>query len=645
MVPDLPADAVVRFGAFELVVAEQALRKRGATVRLPAQPLRLLALLSARSGAIVSRAEIQRCLWPDGTVVDFDQSINHCVRQLRGVLDDSAVSPRWIETLPGRGYRFVAPAEIVSPTAEAAAAAPPEPAPAAAPPVDVQAPADDPSVRDPDVPTSPVGAGTSPAGARPRRVWAVAGLLGAAAAALLIAGRGRTPDAAGPVPAAAATRVMVVPFAALDTAADTPTDVAAAAVTAELTAQLGERYAGRLAVIAPSTAARFADAPLDAADVGRSLDVAYLVRGTVDDRADRRRVTAQVIRTRDQVQVWARTYDRPLDDGDDLTVPVAVDVATSLAVTVSPAPPPPAVDGPALAAYHRGLFHLGRLGDHHAAAARRALEEAVTTAPGFGRAWAALAKARARTAEVDGWAATRAAVERALALDPDGAEAHAVAGLVALYADWNPTAAIAHEQRALAANPSHAEALHQLASAYATLGRHRDAVATIAAAAMLDPQGTAVLGDVGWFHYLARDYAAADRACLYTLGYEPSYYWGHRCVILARIKGGDLAGAAAYARSRLADERAGLATASPAQVLERWWQQDLAHGQATGQLSLPDQAVDRLMLGDRDGALALLARGAELRVGWLLPFLTVDPAFDELRGDPRFKAVVAAVGI
>jgi DNA-binding winged helix-turn-helix (wHTH) protein len=123
VIPELPPGAVVRFGAFELVAADQELRKRGAVVRVPTQPLRLLALLSARSGAIVTRAEIQRCLWPDGTVVDFDQSINHCVRQLRTVLDDSVTAPRWIETLPGRGYRFVAPATVTAPAVEAEARA------------------------------------------------------------------------------------------------------------------------------------------------------------------------------------------------------------------------------------------------------------------------------------------------------------------------------------------------------------------------------------------------------------------------------------------------------------------------------------------------------------------------------------------
>jgi DNA-binding winged helix-turn-helix (wHTH) protein/TolB-like protein/tetratricopeptide (TPR) repeat protein len=664
VIPELPPGAVVRFGAFELVAADQELRKRGAVVRVPTQPLRLLALLSARSGAIVTRAEIQRCLWPDGTVVDFDQSINHCVRQLRTVLDDSVTAPRWIETLPGRGYRFVAPATVTAPAVEAEAraegaaveapareASPIEGAPVAVAPVEPPAreasptepppseasplPPVDPPPLDPPLLDPPPRALAAP---RPRRSlvpYAAATAVAALVAALVLIALGRrAPPAPRPAPSTAPSiRLAVLPFAPLDPAAAP----AATAITAELIAQLGERYAPRLLVIAHPTSARLAGSTVPVTDLGRSLDVAYLVDGTVTDGAGRRRIAARLVRVADAAQLWARTYDRDLAADGDPTIDVAVDVATALAVAMAPATATPPIAREAVDDYQQGLYHLRSRPWPRPREAAAALERAVARDPTYARAWAALAEARAQLTLPDGWGPTRAALAEAFARDPDLADAHVTAGLVALYADWDLARAIEHERAALAANPAHAEALHQLASAYAAQGRHRDALATIRAAAALDPQGTAVLGDVGWLHYLARDYPSAERECRRTLAFEPTYYWSHRCILLARLAAGDRAGAAAYARERLGDG------ATDDDPLAAWLRRDLARGQANGSLSAPDRAVDLLLLGEREAALALLTEAAATRAGWLFPFLAVDPVFDGVRDDPRFAAVVAAV--
>jgi adenylate cyclase len=372
-------------------------------------------------------------------------------------------------------------------------------------------------------------------------------------------------------------------------------------------------------------------------DLGRSLEVAYLVDGTVTDGAGRRRIAARLFRVADAAQLWARTYDRDLAADGDPTIDVAVDVATALAVAMAPATATPPIAREAVDDYQQGLYHLRSRPWPRPREAAAALERAVARDPTYARAWAALAEARAQLTLPDGWGPTRAALAEAFARDPDLADAHVTAGLVALYADWDLARAIEHERAALAANPAHAEALHQLASAYAAQGRHRDAVATIRAAAALDPQGTAVLGDVGWLHYLARDYPSAERECRRTLAFEPTYYWSHRCILLARLAAGDRAGAAAYARERLGDG------ATDDDPLAAWLRRDLARGQANGSLSAPDRAVDLLLLGEREAALALLTEAAATRAGWLFPFLAVDPVFDGVRDDPRFAAVVAAV--
>jgi DNA-binding winged helix-turn-helix (wHTH) protein len=105
---------MLRFGAFEINTSEGELRKKGVKLRLQGQPLRLLALLAERSGELVTREELRATLWAENTFVDFDHSLNNCIARIREVLGDSADSPRFIETVPRRGYRFVWPVEDVS---------------------------------------------------------------------------------------------------------------------------------------------------------------------------------------------------------------------------------------------------------------------------------------------------------------------------------------------------------------------------------------------------------------------------------------------------------------------------------------------------------------------------------------------------
>jgi len=108
--PSLHQDTY-RFGQFELDLGAGELRRNAARVRLQPQPFKLLGLLVRRAGGLVGRDEIRTELWPDGTFVDFDQSVNFAIKQIREVLGDSAERPLYIETIPRRGYRFIAPIE------------------------------------------------------------------------------------------------------------------------------------------------------------------------------------------------------------------------------------------------------------------------------------------------------------------------------------------------------------------------------------------------------------------------------------------------------------------------------------------------------------------------------------------------------
>jgi DNA-binding winged helix-turn-helix (wHTH) protein len=104
--------SMIRFGAFELDAANGELRKAGVSLKIHPQPLQVLLLLAGHAGQTVTRNEIQHCLWGDNTFVDFERGINFCVNQIRATLGDDAEKPLYVETLPRRGYRFIAPVNI-----------------------------------------------------------------------------------------------------------------------------------------------------------------------------------------------------------------------------------------------------------------------------------------------------------------------------------------------------------------------------------------------------------------------------------------------------------------------------------------------------------------------------------------------------
>ena len=104
---------LVRFGVFEADLRSGELRKNGLKIRLPGQPFEVLAMMLERPGEVVTREELQKRLWPDGTFVDFDHSLNNAINKIREALGDSAESPRFVETLSRRGYRFIAPVETL----------------------------------------------------------------------------------------------------------------------------------------------------------------------------------------------------------------------------------------------------------------------------------------------------------------------------------------------------------------------------------------------------------------------------------------------------------------------------------------------------------------------------------------------------
>lgn len=628
-----PGSGVLRFGEVALDLATGELHRAAASapIVLGARPARLLALLAWRHGQLVTRDEIQAHVWSDGTTVDFDQSINQHIRQLRQTLGDSAAHPAWIQTLPARGYRFLVAAEL-------------DPARMATPPTADAAPADASRDAGHERPLRPLALddGTGDDGTRRLRAARKhrrlrGATLGIAFAGLLFA----TSDSGSVTDAPAGDSAAVVRLAVLPLDSDPGDRPRAVTATEELIAALGEAYAPSLEVIALRTVMRYRGSTSPPSAIARELGVDYVLEGRVRTQLDRARITLGLVRGRDSAHVWMRTFEQSQHSWTTEAV-MAQDVAAALGHVLLPhrARTDAALDVDAQQELLRGSYLLRR--DPRAAA--QAFTAVTARVPRSARAWAGLALAELRSGR-ERFAAAAAAADTALAIDPAHPDAHFVRALTAFYGEWSPETARQHFTAAIAANPAFAEAHHDLAACYSATGRHDEAIAAMQRAFALDPRAPEVVSDVGWYYYFARRYADAAVWCQRTLALDPAFFWAHRCIVLSRLRQGDqpAAVAAALDELRALDAPASVVAAVTAGGLQPYWQWqrdrvDPEHGKG----DYSERAVARISTGDADGALDDLERAA-IQHDWLMPFLTVDPTFDRVRGRPRFDALLRTV--
>src|SRR5262245_36923645 len=287
---------ILCFGSFEVDLGSRELRRQGLKISLQDQPFRLLLLLLERAGEVVTREELRDKLWPADTFVDFDHSLNTAVRKLREALGDSAETPRYVETLARRGYRFVA--QVWEP-------GPPAGADVAPPPTTTRLPSS------------------------ARRVAVIAAVLAFAALIALWIGR---PKARTP-PGRRLT-LAVLPFDNLS--GDANQEYLSDGLTEEMITQLGRLDPDRLKVTARSSTWKYKRGDRDIERLRRELGVDYVLEGSLRRAGDRVRVTAQLVQAVDQTDVWAQTYERDLSDVLVLQSEVARAVAHAIALTLTP---------------------------------------------------------------------------------------------------------------------------------------------------------------------------------------------------------------------------------------------------------------------------------------------------------------------
>lgn len=453
-----------RFGVFDFNAATLELHKRDThgderAVRLRPQSLKLLKLLVARPGQLLTRDEINRQLWEGDVYVDFEQGVNHCVKQLRAALGDSADTPRFIETLPRRGYRFIAPVEQV------ADAAPPD---------------SDASRRNRSHDSGRLSGMSG---------WLVfAALIGVAALLVVAAARSRAAVPGLP----ARPTVAVLPFNVLDMSPDR--HYLGVSLADAVIGRLSTSATVRVRPIAPTLT--YDARTTDFSPIGQKLQVAYLVAGVVEQSGASTRAHLQLIDAATSRPVWSTSVAVPADDLIALENAVTDRVAAALN-----AKPPTVVErgrtenAAAYQAYSEGRFYLARFTRDETLAAVAAFERALALDTKYALAHAGLAKASAlmfirfgHEPEIETWK-TRSEqhARRALELEGTLAEAHEALAAVARYTEFDWDRTIEQSLEALRLNPNLDLPHYYLASALQHIGRLEMVEAEIVAGLEVNP--------------------------------------------------------------------------------------------------------------------------------------------------------------
>jgi TolB-like protein/DNA-binding winged helix-turn-helix (wHTH) protein len=505
-----------RFGVLEVDLGRAELRKQGMKVKLHGQPFQILAMLLERPGEPVTREEIREKLWPEDTFIDFEHSINTAVKRLRETLGDDTEHPRYIETLPRRGYRFIGPVEAVAPVSSpgvSVAALSPPPTRTAVP--------------------RKVGAGTGRHHNWQRVALAGAGLVAVVAAllALNVADlRERTLRAvrAAREPPLQIQSIAVLPLENLSH--DPEQEYFADGMTDELITNLGKVSA--LRVISRQSIMRYKGSKKPLPEIARELNVDAIVEGTVRRSGGRVRVTANLVQARTDRHLWAETYERDLGDVLTLQSAVAQAVAREIKVAISPAESSRlaavrSVKPEAYELYLKGRYHYYKWTPDGFRKAIEYFQKAIEADPDWAPAYAGLATTygwlwiEGALPPQEALPRFEAALKTALAIDDADPEVRYAMAASAFYYRWDWEEADREFQRALALDPSLVEARFEYAWFLSDMGRFPAAVAEAQRAVERDPLSVSANLALGSVCFLAHQDDRAIAQLRRTAELEP----------------------------------------------------------------------------------------------------------------------------
>jgi TolB-like protein/DNA-binding winged helix-turn-helix (wHTH) protein len=624
MQPRISEEATIRFREFELALKSGELRKNGRLVRLQPQPFKVLAFLASHSGQTVTRQELQQAVWEDETFVDFEHGLNFCIREIRAALGDSASSPRFIETLPRRGYRFIAAVETANglPSIEANAAA-----------AEIEKPI-----------------GDAAAGKPSRSALVLTGLLTLALIVTLVfVWRSQRS-----VPLKEKVMLAVLPFENLS--GDGGQDYFSDGMTEEMIARLGGLKPERLGVIARTSVMTYKGANKDISRIGRELGVDFIVEGSVRREADKVRITAQLIRVSDQTHLWSESYDR--DSGGALVVQtdVAAQIAAALAIELlsnGNKGSLDSADAEAVDAYLRGRYLWNKGDRENVARSVEHFQRAIERDVNYAAAYAGLADSYRLLGMYyvmlpsEAYAKARDAALRAIELDATNAEAYISLGTIKFRYEWKWAEAEKDFRRAIEINPSLGLAHHDYGWFLVAMGRFNEGLDEMKLAQRLDPLSPLANSDVGWVYLMARRYDEAIEQMQRTLEIEPRFGSALSCLELTYRLKGDHQKSLEILLKELGDAGAGIETANPRQAVKTIHRMRIAKRlEAARQSRWSSYEMAKLYAAtdEPEGAFEWLEKALAERSP-LLVNAGVDPALDALRADPRFAKLLRRIGL
>jgi TolB-like protein/DNA-binding winged helix-turn-helix (wHTH) protein/Tfp pilus assembly protein PilF len=607
----------VRFGIFDVDLESGEVWKNGIEVRLHEKPFQVLCALLERSGQVVSRKDLQDRLWPGDTLVEFENGLNNAISRLRDALGDSADSPRFIQTVPRRGYRFIAPFE-----ASGAVAQP--------------------------IPVSREGA--MPDSARRSRWIIPTGAVILAVFALgvftyLYVRSARTP--APPIDS-----VAVLPFATAT--AESPDDYIAFGMTEALIAELS--HVDQLKVISQTSILRYKGTRLPLTEIAGQLGVGAIVEGSVVHEGQQVRITVQLIDASTDTHLWTETYRRQADTvlatQRDLAQVIAGEVSRRLTgEEAGVRRSTRAVDPRAHEAYLKGRYFLQRRGETNLERARGYFEEALAVDATYAPPIAGLADFYILTDSMgprEAFPKAREYASRAIAADEGLAAGHAALGYAYYYGDWNWEGAEREFKRALELEAGDSLARERYARLLGTLGRFDEAHQQMSRALALDPLSLTVHEAAAALWFNARNYDRMIEQANKILELNPQDHRAQEHLAIAHLHLGR------YEDARAAAERGReLLPHEPLFMLLS----GLVHhrlGRPSPSLTAFERlsrttyvptvflAIAAAQTGRTERALSLLENAYRERDPYMV-LLNVNPWFDPLRGHPRFQELLRAM--
>jgi TolB-like protein/DNA-binding winged helix-turn-helix (wHTH) protein/Flp pilus assembly protein TadD len=630
----------LRFGVFELDLRSGELRKHGLRVRLQEQPLRLLEMLLERPGEVVTREELQKRLWPADTFVDFDHGLNKAINKIREALGDSAESPRFVETVSRRGYRFLAEVK----DADAAPVRKPELA----------------TLRQPEAegldhppPQDKVGEVRNLSRSR---AWKIAVLL----LFLIAAAFAFRKLHFWSRPSSTIRSLAVLPFESLSN--DPSQDYFADGMTDELISNLGQISA--LRVISRTSVMSYKHARKPLPQIAQELNVDAVVEGTVLRSGNDVRITAQLIEASADKHLWSQSYEGELRNTLALQNEVARAIADQIRINVNPQEQTAlkkmrVVNPQAFESYLKGRYFWNKRTAEGLNVALAYFNQAIEEDSTFAQAYSGLSDTYSLLGDWQYAVMTtrealpraKAAAIKALELDSALGEAHNSLAFCLDGFDWDFDAAGKEFRRAIELNPSYATAHHWHAWHLGLLGKYHDAVAEMKRAKNLDPLSLIINSDLAELLLLMHSYDESIQQSQKTIEMDANFALAHNQLGQAYLqkqmygpaiaeleKSVQLSGSCSGCIANLARAYAESGKRSEAQKLLS----DLKKRSNPSASMASEIATIYAALGDKDQAINWLEKGYKERFN---PGVLLRPGFDSLRSDPRFVDIARRMGL